>query len=209
LPLIRVKAVSRDAGKEWLQRSWMNQLSERRPEFSFCQPLADRLQFLPALCARFGVSHLESFERIKYNLRYNQPSVFLIVGGNDIPGCIPGACRTEAFLIGLHILFPELPLLNIRNAEFPVLFRHFDTLKETLSLLLLREMQKKLDDAGSIAVEMSLQVHDGTIPLVPDFLVVMRRVWDLFAAENPGMHADDQHLLVVGSVEDADAPAFR
>ena len=37
----------------------------------------------------------------------------------------------------------------------------------------------------------------------------MRRVREPFAAENLGMHADDQHLLVIGSVEDADPPAFR
>src|SRR5665647_1751363 len=136
----------------------MNQLSERRPEFSFRQQLADRLQFMPALCARLGVSHFESFERIEHNLRHNQPNVFLVVGRNDIPGCIPGACRTEAFLIRLHVLLPEFSLLNIRKPEFPVLFRLIDALKETLSLLLLREVEEKLDDAGSVTVEVSLHI---------------------------------------------------
>ena len=37
----------------------------------------------------------------------------------------------------------------------------------------------------------------------------MRRIRDPFAAQNFGMHADDQHFLVIGSVEDADPPAFR
>ena len=41
------------------------------------------------------------------------------------------------------------------------------------------------------------------------FLSCVRRVRDPFAAENLGMHAGDQHLLVIGSVEDADPPAFR
>ena len=40
-------------------------------------------------------------------------------------------------------------------------------------------------------------------------LVVMRGVRDAFAAKNLGMHAHDQHFLVIGSVEDADPPAFR
>ena len=35
------------------------------------------------------------------------------------------------------------------------------------------------------------------------------RVRDRFAVENLGMHADDQHLLVIGAVEDADPPALR
>src|SRR5450759_5057482 len=180
-----------------------------RLEFSFRQLLADRLQFLPALCARFGVSHLEYFERIEDNLRYNQSRVLFVVGGNDIPRRVPGACRTEAFLIRLHVLFPEFPLLNIRKAKFPILFRLIDALKETLSLLLLRKVEEELDDAGSVAVEVSLQIHDGMIPVVPDRLVGVRCVRDPFAAENFGMHADDQHLLVVGSVEDANPPAFR
>ena len=37
----------------------------------------------------------------------------------------------------------------------------------------------------------------------------MRGIRDRFASQNFGMHADDQYLLVVGSVEDADPPAFR
>ena len=81
--------------------------------------------------------------------------------------------------------------------------------KKALSLLLLREVEVELDDAGSVGVEVSLQIHDGAIPVVPDRLLVVRRVWEPFAAENLRMHAGDQHLLVVGSVEDADPPAFR
>src|ERR1019366_5922533 len=126
-----------------------------------------------------------------------------------MPGRVPGACRTEAFLIRLHVLLPKLPLLNIRKPEFTILFRHIDALKETLSLLLLREVEEELDDAGSVAVEVSLHIHDGTIPVVPYFIVGVRRVGDPFASDNFGMHADDQHLLVVGSVEDTDPPAFR
>ena len=82
-------------------------------------------------------------------------------------------------------------------------------MQETLPLLLLREVQEELDDAGSVAVEMALQIRDRPIPLVPDRLVVVRRVREPFAAEDLGMHADDQHLLVVGPVEDADPPALR
>ena len=127
---------------------------------SLREPLAHHLQFLPALCVCFGVSHFESVERIKDNLGYDQPSVLFVVGGNDIPGCVPGARRTEAFLVRRHVLLPEFPLLDVRKADFPVLFRLIDALKEALSLLLLREMEVELDDTGSVVVEMSLQVHD-------------------------------------------------
>ena len=57
------------------------------------------------------------------------------------------------------------------------------------------------NDPGSIDVEVSLQIHDRTISVGPELLVVMRGVRDCFAAENHGVYARDQHLLVVGSVE--------
>src|SRR5436190_8845666 len=56
---------------------------------------------------------------------------------------------------------------------------------------------------------MPLQIHDRTIPLSPDRLDAVRRVRQPFAAKNLGVHADDQYLLVIGSVEDADPPTFR
>src|ERR1039458_5861534 len=170
---------------------------------SFRQPLADQLQFLSALCVRFGVSHFESLECVENNLRDDQPSIFLVVGGNDIPRRLPGACRTEAFLISLHILLPEFPLLDIRKAEFPVLCRLVNARQKALSLLLLREVEEELDYADSVAVEVLLQIHNRTIPVVPDLLVVMRRVRNRFAAENLGMHTDDQYLLVIGDRKDA------
>ena len=140
---------------------------------------------------------------------YNQPSILFVVGGNDIPGGATGACRSEASLIGLHVVLPQFSLGNVRSTEFPVLFRFVDACQEALSLLLLREVKKEFDDAGSIAMEVFLQIHDRTIPVVPDLLVVMRRVRDRFAAENLGVHAEDQHLLVIGPIENADLPAFR
>jgi len=54
----------------------------------------------------------------------------------EVIGRVPSDCRTEAFLIGLHIVVPEFPLFDVRKAEFSVLFRLFDSFKETLSLLL-------------------------------------------------------------------------
>jgi len=103
-----------------------------------------------------------------------------------MPWRIMGACRVEAFLIRIHITLPEFSLLNIRKANFPVLFR-----------LVLREVEEEPNDAGSVVMKMFFQIHDRTISAVPDLLVVMRRVLDCFAAENLGMRTDNQHLFVV------------
>ena len=84
-----------------------------------------------------------------------------------------------------------------------VLFRLIDARQKALSLFFLRKMQEELDDAGSVAVEVFLQIHDRTIPVVPNRLVVVWRAGNAFAAENFAVHADDQHFLVVGPIEDA------
>jgi hypothetical protein len=59
----------------------------------------------------------------------------------------------------MHVFFPVFPLLDIRHAEFPVLFRVVDALDEALLLLFLRKMQDELDDPGSFAVEMLFQIR--------------------------------------------------
>src|SRR5665647_2883348 len=56
---------------------------------------------------------------------------------------------------------------------------------------------------------MLFQIHDGTIPTLPDCLCIQQLLWKLLAAENLRMHLDDEHFLVVGTIEDADSPAFR
>ena len=74
----------------------------------------------------FWVTHFESFDRIEDNLGHNQPSILLVVGGHHIPRGICCVCRTESFLKGFHMLLPELPLLDVREAEFPVTVRLVD-----------------------------------------------------------------------------------
>ena len=69
-------------------------------------------------------------------------------------------------------------------------------------------MQVEFYDAGSVAVQMSLQIHDGTIAVMPNRYVVARRARHAFAVENLRMDARDEHLLVVGPIKDTDPPAF-
>src|SRR5665213_296743 len=106
-------------------------------KISLCEPLADRQQFATVFCARFRVRHFELFERIEDNSGYYQPSILLIVGGDDIPGRVMGTCRTEAFLIRLHVMLPKFPLRDIRKTEFPILVRLVNARQKTLSLFFL------------------------------------------------------------------------
>jgi hypothetical protein len=50
----------------------------------------------------------------------------------------------KAILVGLHVVFPVFPLVNVRGAELPVLVRLIDARKESLSLLLVRQVEKIL-----------------------------------------------------------------
>jgi hypothetical protein len=89
------------------------------------------------LRSRFGIRHVESFEHIEDDLGYDQPGILLVVGGNDVPGHIACACRAKAFRKRRHVVVPELPLLDIRKAEFPVLLRFVNAFEEPFSLLVL------------------------------------------------------------------------
>jgi len=77
-------------------------------------------------------------------------------------------------LIRLPKLIPEFPLLDVGKVKFPVLFRLVDTLKEALSLLLLRKVEVDLDDTGAIEVNVFLQVYDRAKPVVPNRLLTVR-----------------------------------
>src|ERR1019366_3857455 len=69
-------------------------------------------------------------------------------------------------------------------------------------------MQEELDDPRAAAVQMPLQVVDRTVAIVPTLLQVPRGPGDAFRLQDLGVDPDDQHLLVVAAVEDADAAAL-
>src|SRR5205807_6857177 len=106
-------------------------------------------------------------------------------------------------------LLPVLPFLDVVEAELPVLVGLVDAREETPALFLLRKMEEKLEDARAVAAQMVLQPGDGTIAFLPDRVRVEEIVGQLFGAQDLRMHAHDQHLLVIRTVEDPDAPALR
>src|SRR5579859_7386805 len=171
--------------------------------------LANRLQFAPARGVRFWIGHLQAFHGVDNNPGYDQPGVFLVVGGNDVPRSVPGAGRADTLLIGFHVLLPESALLDIRGAEFPVLCRVIDAFEKSLALFILRQVEEEFHDSGAIGVEVPFQIVDGTIAVVPDGVLAVGRVRESFTVQDVGMYAHDQHLFVVRPVENADPPALR
>ena len=115
---------------------------------------ADGFQFPPAFRRGLGIGHFKFIKRIKNNLGNNQPGIFLIIGGNDVPRRVMGAGCGQAILISLHVMLPVFPLVNVSEAEFPVLVRLINAFEESLSLFVFRQMEEKFDDPGAVAVKM-------------------------------------------------------
>src|ERR1019366_3966086 len=69
-------------------------------------------------------------------------------------------------------------------------------------------MEKKLEDTRSIDAKMLLQIDNGPIAVVPERLSGGRSIRQPFIANELGMYAVDQHLLVIRAIKDADPAAF-
>ena len=108
----------------------------------------------------FRERHFKVFKSLDHNLRNNQTRIVLVVGRNNIPRNVLCAGCTKTLLVSRHVLGPEFPFFDIRQTEFPVLFRFVYPLNEAPALLLLREVQEELDDAGSVGVQVPLQIDD-------------------------------------------------
>ena len=80
--------------------------------------------------------------------------------------------------------------------------------RKRAALLLLGEVQEELHDPEAVLGEVALPVVDRAVAPLPDARC-FARLGQLLALEVLGMHADDEHLLVVGAVEDADLAARR
>ena len=184
-------------------------LSSNVDSVSFLQQHLDRLQFETPLGGGPGMRHFELPHRVHDDLGDDEPRVDFVVGGDHVPRCMVSAGSTKAVFVGLHVLLPVLPLVNVSSAELPVLVGLVYAGKESLLLFLIREVEKYLDGLGAIAMKMLLNVHNGLKPLLPDVLIVAQLLGESLTAENLGMHSDDQYLFIIGTVKDADAAALR
>src|ERR1700722_3357507 len=107
-----------------------------------------------------------------------------------------------------YITFPVLSLVNIREAEFPVLVRLINAREKALALLVFRQVEEYFNNPGAVTVEMFLQVHDGTIALLPNALLVAQRFRKVLIPENLRMHSNDKYLLVVRTIKYSNPSTF-
>src|SRR5438093_1085091 len=133
---------------------------------------------------------------------------FFAVPGPTPASASTGSSRTNSSPVRAPIPVSPPGFFDVVEAEFPVLVRLVDTREEALALLLLRKMEEELEDARSVAMQVVFQPGDRAKPLLPDRVRVEEIVGQLFGAQDLRMHAHDQHLLVIRTVEDADATAL-
>src|SRR6266540_3089641 len=124
-------------------------------------------------------------------------AVPLAVGRDDVPGGVFGGAALQGDLVRLHVLRPELPLLEVRRVELPVLGGVLQAGPQAAALLLLGDVQETLDDGDALGRELALEAVDLVVPLAP----LLRR--------HQVVHPDDQHILVVRAVEDAEVAGGR
>ena len=119
-----------------------------------------------------------------------------------------GACRVQAILIGFPVLVPVFPFVNVRETELSILVRLVDAREEPLALLFPRKVKEYLEGSRSIAIEVALQVHHRAIALLPDVLLVTQLLRKSLVAQKLWMYPNNQHFLVIRTIEDADLPAL-
>src|SRR6516162_3799751 len=168
-------------------------------------PRRDKLLLLCRIDLR--VAQVEILDRFHDRGGDYEPGEPLVVRGHDEPGCSRRRGGADCFLEGVHIVAPEASLADVGGRELPVLLRPLQALHEAPLLLRARDVQKELEDDRPLPGEVILEMRDVGEPLIPDFFANVRRGQPL-ASENLGVHAHDQDLFVVRTVEDADAPAL-
>ena len=123
---------------------------------------------------------------------HRRAGVPLLVGRHHIPWGVLGVGALDGDLEGLHILRPELALAHVAGVVFPVLFGGVEPRLKPFGLLLGRNMQHDLDDPRSILGEAPFKIDDRSVAAL-----------DLLG-RGKGPHALNEHVLVVGAVENSD-----
>ena len=105
------------------------------------------------------------------------------------------------------VVIPVAALLDVGEAEFPVFLGLVDAGEEALALFCFGEVEEEFEDAGAVAVEVGFVVVDGGVAVGPDIGGGGGGVGEALGAEETGVDAHDENLLVVGAIEDADLAA--
>src|SRR6266446_8085843 len=167
--------------------------------------LANLLQLLERRAFDLGELEIEALHGFDQGAGDHQPREWLAVGWHHVPGGMRATGRADHVLVGRHVLVPELALGDVLHGEFPALARLIEPIEQASALLLPRHMKKELENAGAAAGEVVLEGADVLEPLLPD-LPPDQLGRKILARQHFRMDPHHQHLLVMGAIENTDAP---
>src|ERR1700691_3835195 len=93
----------------------------------------------------FWELHFQRFQMLDDDAGYGKIPEPLVIGGDDEPRRLLCAAPRNRLVIGFDIFAPEAALLVVRLADLPMLRRVLEPLLEALQLLLLGDVQIKLE----------------------------------------------------------------
>ncbi len=167
-----------------------------------------RLEVAQGVVAEAWVLRVDVDQRLRDHRRGGDARKPLAVRRDHVPRR-PGRARVAEHLRErLLVVVPGLTLLDVVGGELPVVVGKIDAPQEASSLLLARKVQEELHDPEAVLGEIPLPVVDRVISARPDVMLA-RLDRKLLPEEVLRMHPDDEHLLVVRPVEDADLSARR
>ena len=105
---------------------------------------------LSGIETELGVLHIEGLQGLDDDLGDGQVTEPLLVGRDDEPGGPLRAAFRQGLFIGLHIILPQLALLEVLEVHLPILCRIGQPLLEPLLLLVFADMQKEFQDRDSV-----------------------------------------------------------
>src|SRR2546429_6840023 len=123
---------------------------------------------------------------------HKQIAVPLLISRHDIPGRFIRTALGERLLIGLLIIVPVSPLSPISSRDFPCVRLILLLGQQASFLLVIAHMQVELQNNHVMLSQQALKVVNGGVAATPGFL------W------HQVMSPDDQHILLVGTIENAD-----
>src|SRR5215510_11049544 len=171
---------------------------ERRP----------RRRELFALCpVHLGKRQVQFFHGVDDGCRDDEPGKPFVVSRHHVPRGVRGARMPDHIFVSAHVFGPVLSLFCIRRRKLPVLRGKLETPLEASFLLIARNMQKEFADGDAVPSRVALECDDVGETLLPEVFRYHRRREPL-VVEKLGMNPDDERLLVVGAVEDPNAPTL-
>ena len=129
-----------------------------------------------------------------------------MVGGQHVPGRPFGAGVAQHVGVGPLVVVPVPPLPRVGRGELPVLLRPVDPLQEPGPLLRPGQVEEHLDHLDAVVHQVPFPVVDLAVAAGPQRPVLAVAGHPLGLGQFR-VHPDDQHLLVVRPVEDADLTA--